>query len=246
MTAMNRRLGIVALAAFAAVSAASVVTARADGATSIPSVLIEFVIDHATFLSPTFARDLSRQLEDYQRGTGHQVIVWIDHTTGGVPIEDWTEKAFTAWAIGRKGHDDGVALFIFSDDRRARIAVGYGLEGEIPDARAGRIIENDLAPKVAAGDRDGGVKASVDALTAAIGGAPEPRRPAQKVTPLGALFPVLFFVVVLIIARRHPWALLLIGGRGGFGGGGFGGGGFGGGFSGGGGRTGGGGASGGW
>jgi len=255
MTAMRRRPRIVAVAAVTATAAAAAFmvaarsVARAAEPTAIPPAPTEFVTDHAGFLSPAYASQLSRELEDYQRGTGHQLIVWIDRTTGGVPIEDWTVKAFTAWGIGRKGHDDGVALFVFSDDRRMRIAVGYGLEGAVPDARAGRIIQNDMAPRIRAGDRDGAVKAGVDALIAAIGGAPEPRRPGSNASPVGVLFPVLFFIIVALIARRHPWAWLLIGsGRGGgWGGGGWGGGGGGGGgFSGGGGSTGGGGASGGW
>jgi uncharacterized protein len=254
MTASTRRLGLVALAAVAIAAGAAARAARADGPAPIPPAPTEFVTDHAGFLSPSFASELSRKLEDYQRGTGHQVIVWIDHTTGGVPIEDWANKAFVAWGVGRKGHDDGVAMFIFSDDRAMRIEVGYGLEGNVPDARAGRIIKDNMAPRIRAGDRDGAVKAGVDALIAAIGGAPEPKRPGAQGAPvLGVLFPIVFFIIVLLVSRRHPWVWLLIGsgrgggwgGRGGgWGGGGWGGGG--GGFSGGGGRSGGGGASGGW
>jgi uncharacterized protein len=254
MTAINRRLGLVAVAAALAVATAvGAGAARAGGPTPIPPAPNQFVTDRAGFLSAPFAAQLSQKLEDYQRGTGHQVIVWIDRTTGGVPIDDWANKAFVAWGVGRKGHDDGVAMFIFSDDHKMRIEVGYGLEGNVPDARAGRIVANEMAPRIRAGDHDGAVQAGVDALIAAIGGAPEPKRPggAKNVGVLGAIFPVLFFVIIFFIARRHPWALLFLGsGRGGGGwgggGGGWGGGGGGGGFSGGGGSSGGGGASGGW
>jgi uncharacterized protein len=242
---------IVALAAVV-VAGAAVGIARAQS-TPIPSAPTAFVTDRAGFLSPAYAAELSRQLEDYERGTGHQLIVWIDRTTGGVPLEDWTVKAFKAWGVGRKGHNDGVALFIFSDDRKLRIEVGYGLEGNVPDARAGRIIQNDMVPRIRAGDRDGAVKAGVDSLIAAIGGAPEPRRSGSggKASLLAVIVPLLFFVGLLLFSRRHPWGLLLIGsqwGGGGWGGRGGGGGGWsgGGGFSGGGGSSGGGGASGGW
>jgi uncharacterized protein len=242
--------------ALAVVAAGAVALAGRAGATDgtpIPPAPTEFVTDHAGLMSPGGVAQLSRQLEDYERGTGHQVIVWIDRTTGGVPIEDWAVKAFAAWGVGRKGENDGAALFIFRDDRRMRIEVGYGLEDKVPDARAGRIIDNVIAPRLRAGDADGGVKAGVDALVAAIGGAPEPRRATPKTSPLAVLSPIVFAIVILLIARRHPWALLLLGGRGGgWGGGGWGGGGGGwgggggGGFSGGGGSSGGGGASGGW
>jgi uncharacterized protein len=251
MTAM-RRIRIVALAVVVLVAAGAAASgiARAEAPTPIPAAPTAFVTDRAGFLTPAFAAKLATRLEDYERGTGHQVIVWIDRTTGGVPIDDWAVKAFSAWGIGRKGHDDGVAMFIFSDDRRIRIEVGYGLEGNVPDARAGRIVENDMAPRIRDGDRDGAVEAGVNALLAAIGGAPEPRRPGARGSSVLGLIPLALFVALLFWRLRHPRGFVFIGGGGGWGGGGWGGGGWGGGggggFSGGGGSSGGGGASGGW
>ena len=130
-----------------------------------------------------------------------------------MPIDDWANKAFVAWGVGRKGHDDGVAMFIFSDDRRLRIEVGYGLEGNVPDARAGRIIQNDLAPRIRAGDRDGAVQAGVDALIAAIGGAPEPKRPggANNVGLLGALFRSCSSSSCFLSRGATRWVLLFLG-----------------------------------
>ncbi|HMF41001.1 MAG TPA: TPM domain-containing protein [Polyangia bacterium] len=255
MTAVVRhRVVAVAVAALAlAATALGTGPARASGETPIPPSPTAFVTDHAGFLSPEATQQLSWLLESYEHGTGHQVIVYIDRTTGGVPIDDWAVRAFKAWGVGRKQENDGAALFIFSDDHRIRIEVGYGLEDKLPDARAGRIIQNEMAPRIRAGDHDGAVKTGVDQMLAAIGGKPEPRQPtAAKGSLLSVLFPIIFFIVIFLIGRRHPWALLLIGGRswGGRGGGGWGGGGGGwgggGGFSGGGGMSGGGGASGGW
>ena len=253
--ATRGRKRVAALAAFVVAGAAAIAIARAgvDEPTPIPPAPTAFVTDRAGFLSPAYATKLSTQLEDYERGTGHQVIVWIDRTTGGVPIEDWAVRAFSAWGVGRKGHDDGVAMFIFSDDRKLRIEVGYGLEGNVPDARAGRIIQHDMVPRIRAGDRDGAVQAGVDSLIAAIGGAPEPKRPGGG-APGGAgigLIVLAIALAVLLWKARHPTGFMWIGGGGwgggggGWGGGGLGGGG-GGGFSGGGGSSGGGGASGGW
>jgi uncharacterized protein len=258
MAALTRRLGLVALAAVAFAGTAAIGLARADAATPIPAAPSAFVTDRAGFLSPAAVSELSQKLEAYERGTGHQLIVWIDRTTGGVPIEDWAVKAFKAWGVGRKGHDDGVALFIFSDDRTLRIEVGYGLEGNVPDARAGRIVQHDIAPRIRAGDRDGAVRAGVDALIAAIGGAPEPKGRGQAANLrmlmlfLLPLIPVLFTLLAWRAQRSRGYTFIGSGGTwgSGWGGGGWGGGGGGwgggGGFSGGGGSSGGGGASGGW
>ena len=209
------RMRVVALAAFVVAGAAAIARARADGPTPIPPAPTAFVTDRAGFLSPAYATKLTTQLEDYQRGTGHQVIVWIDRTTGGVPIDDWAVRAFAAWGVGRKDHNDGVAMFIFSDDRKLRIEVGYGLEGNVPDARAGRIIQNDMVPRIRAGDRDGAVQAGVDALIAAIGGAPEPKRPGRSAPVAGgiaAIFMLVAFMIFLWKARHSP--IMWIGGRG--------------------------------
>src|SRR5204862_4526944 len=117
VTAVVRHRVVAVAAVFASALVATTLDpgrARAGGETPIPASPTEFVTDRAGFLSPDFASPLTGQLEAYQRGTGHQLIVYIDRTTGGVPIEDWAVRAFKAWGIGRKQENDGAALFIFS------------------------------------------------------------------------------------------------------------------------------------
>jgi uncharacterized protein len=224
--------------------------ARAE--TPVPDAPAQWVTDRAAFLSPQAIGELDARLGAYAAQTGHQLLVYIDRTTGGDPIEDWGAKAFQRWRVGRKGIDDGVVLFIFSDDHRLRIEVGYGLEGSVPDAVASRIINERMVPQIRAGDRDGAVRAGVDALTAAIGApADAARQEAPAPKPIATWKLVLGLVMLLLLigfAVTHPglaWLMLMSigsgrGGRGGFSGGG------GGGFSGGGGSSGGGGASGSW
>ncbi|MEI8257099.1 MAG: TPM domain-containing protein, partial [Deltaproteobacteria bacterium] len=184
----------------------------------------------------------------------HQLVVYIDRSTGGVPIEDWAVRAFAAWRVGRRQFDDGLALFVFSDDRRVRIEVGYGLESVITDAFASRVIRETIAPRVKAGNADGAITGAVDRLVSAIQrGGPDPAAtqspplhpsPWQGVGLARGLLLGLFAVFIVILAIRYPWLAWMIlrglarGGSAGRGGGG--------GFQGGGGRSGGGGASGGW
>jgi len=232
---------------------AAVVTLLAvlAAAAPVPPAPTRWVEDQAGFLSSPARAALDARLEGYERATGHQVVVWIGTTLGGTPLDDWAVRAFAAWKIGRKGLDDGVAIFIFADDRAIDIEVGYGLEDKVPDAIASRIIREVMAPRVRAGDRDGAVTAGADAVLAAIEGRPwtgspaatsSEREPSLVAWILGGLAAIAF----LIFAITHPrMAMLLLWtfmARGRHGGGGFGGGGFGGG----GGRSGGGGARGGW
>lgn len=215
----------------------------------IPPAPSRWVEDRASFLSPPTRVALDVRLEGYERSTGHQVVVWIDKTLQGAPLDDWAVRTFAAWKLGRKGVDDGVALFIFADDRAIDIEVGYGLEDKVPDAIASRIIRETMAPRLQVGDRDGAVTAGVDAVLGAIEGRPWTAQPpvsAAQPTPWvnWVIYGVLG-LIALIFFITHPRAAvwlfwsMLSGGRGG-------GAGRGGGFLGGGGRSGGGGARGGW
>ncbi len=225
----------------------------------VPPPPARWVTDSADFISPQLRVGLDRQLEHLARTTGTQVLVWIGTTTGDTPTEDWTVRAFESWKVGQKGLDNGLVLFIFSQDKKIRIEVGYGLEDRIPDVTASRIIRNQIVPRIQAGDNDGAVVAGVRAILSALGeagavsggaGAAGSRagqhRPRQQIG-LGQIivFVILGIGFLFLLVTNPTLALYLLfsilsGGRGG--GGGFGGGG----FSGGGGRSGGGGATGSW
>lgn len=248
----------------AALAAGLGVLSAAAADLKVPPAPDHWVTDTAGFLSPDAAASLDARLSDYAARTGHQVLVYIGRTTGGVPIEDFAVKAFEAWKVGRKGLDDGLVLFIMADDRSIRIEVGYGLEDKVPDARAFRVINEILVPGIRAGNRDAAVASAVSSLLGLISGEPgapgteepqgAPGRPFGRPISRGesiirTVFIVAAAIFFLILFITHPtlalWLLFSIfsGGRGGGRGGGFGGGG---GFSGGGGRSGGGGASGSW
>jgi uncharacterized protein len=220
------------------------------------------VTDTVGFMSPAAADRLESRLRTYEQQTGHQLLVWIGDTTGDDPIEHWADLAFNKWKVGRTKLDDGLVLFIMAKDRRLRIQVGYGLEGDVPDAIASRIINEAMVPRIRAGDNDGAVEAGMEAAAAATGTplpgstlAPVRRgREPQPLTLLQLIFYGIIGLIILIFLATHPsLALYLLAnifmgsgrrGGGGWDGGGFGGGG--GGWSGGGGRSGGGGASGSW
>jgi len=254
------RFRLTLLALILLFSAASAFAAE----TPIPPAPTRWVTDEAGFMSAEAAKKLDAQIGEYARVSGHQLLIYIGKTTGDAPIEDWAVRAFKAWKIGRKGMDDGLALFIFADDRRLRLEVGYGLEDKVPDAIASRIINEIITPRIKTGDRDGAVIAGIGAIAQVISGQGLPasagaqrsgRVAERKPLTLGQLifFGILAVLLIGFVITNPQLAMLLMimflsgrgGGRGGFGGSsGFGGGG--GGFSGGGGSSGGGGASGSW
>jgi uncharacterized protein len=224
--------------------------------------------DYAGIVRADTARQLNAELTQFERDTSNQIVVAIyPHMQSSSSIEDYSVRVAQAWGVGQRGKKNGAVLFIFSQDRKLFIQVGYGLEGALPDALCKQIIANEITPRFRSGDYTAGVTAGVHALMAAVRG--EYRGTGRTVAEnsntgvSGHGVEFIFFGVILVLiilqgllrARRgfslgrsgsSTWFDWGGGSSGGWGGGGFSGGGGGGSFSGGGGSFGGGGAGGSW
>jgi uncharacterized protein len=242
-------------------------------AQSPPPAPEHYLNDYAGLVGAADAQRLDEKLRRFDQETSSQVLVVIYPELPSPSLEDFTVRAAQSWRVGRKKLDNGVVLFVFVKERKARLEVGYGLEGALPDAMAHRIIDERLAPAFKAGRYAEGLEAAIDAVLAATRGEYTASPPPSEHGGGGSILVLLFlFVPVFFIlssrlrhlpaatydragydAAGNPWVWGVPGrGRrrrgdfwGGGGGGGWGGGG-GGGFSGGGGSFGGGGATGSW
>jgi len=200
---------------------------------------------------------LEQKLEAFERETTNQIAVLLIPALEGDSLEDFSIRLAEKWKIGQKGRNNGAILLIVKNERKLRIEVGYGLEGALPDALAGSIIRNEIAPRFKEGQFYAGVDAGIKAIMAATKGE---YRPAKK-NPQGSQGLPLWVPLVLILVVGSFMVMSAVGrkrhyhsggSRGWTSGGGYWGGGggsfgdSGGGFSGGGGDFGGGGASGDW
>ncbi len=212
-----------------------------------------YVNDHAGLLSEREKAGLEALLRRFEAETTAQVVLLIIPSLEGDSLEDFSMRVAESWKVGQKGRDNGVIFLVAVGDRKARIEVGYGLEGALTDAQSGRILRNLVFPAFKRGDYYGGIQAGLVGILQQIRGeftAEPTRRTAvdrrSRARASGLLIPLILFL--LLFSRAGRFFLLggLLGGMwGGRGRGGMGGGGFGG-FSGGGGGFGGGGASGSW
>ncbi len=211
-----------------------------------------FVTDFAGLLTGEERSVLEQTLSGYEKSSGNELSVVTLPNLNGEPIENVAVDLFAKWGIGKKKKDNGALLLVARDDRQMRIEVGYGLEGELTDALASRIIRNTLTPAFRQGKYFEGIQTGVNQMIAALSGE-IPQFPDEQAQPdaapewMGVLVFMLigFFVFTQITLRKRRGGGVWWLGGGGFGGGSSGGGG--GGFGGfGGGSSGGGGASGGW
>jgi uncharacterized protein len=188
----------------------------ARGASSPPPPPKHHFDDRAGFVSAADASRLDARLAELERQTGHQVVVAIFPALPEPVMEEFTVKTAQAWRVGQEALDNGVVLFVFAKDRKLRLEVGYGLEDRIPDALAGRIINETIVPRLRAGDAAGALEAGIDAIVAATRGEyrpvaapPPPVATAPNTIVLtsddvrGFLALVVGFVTALFVVRER-------------------------------------------
>jgi uncharacterized protein len=171
-------------------------------ATEVPK-LAQHVTDTTGTLSPDQVAELDQRLAEFEKRKGSQVAVYMIPTLNGQSLEDAALAAAEKNRLGRAKVDDGVLLFIAKDDRKVRIEVGYGLEGAIPDAKAGRIIREYLAPNFRKGDYYQGINEATGAIVQLIDGEelPQPLQDEQTdQPPPGGVFALFIGVFIGLMA----------------------------------------------
>ncbi len=129
-----------------------------------------YVTDRANLLSQETKDRLEAILRAYEVKTTHQIVLAIFPSLEGEVLEDFSIHLADQWKVGQKGRDNGVIFLIFPKDRQMRIEVGYGLEGILPDASAGQILNGIVSPYFQKGDFEGGVVAGIQAIIQATEG----------------------------------------------------------------------------
>lgn len=142
---------------------------------------IFFVNDFASLLNPTQRDALEQRVRALQEKNGAELAVVTIKSLEGGHIDDFANKLFRRWGVGQKGKNNGVMLLVALDDRKMRIEVGRGLEPIIPDALAGRIIDEELRPQFRQGNFPEGLKRGAERIAAIIErGEPPSRLEAVK------------------------------------------------------------------
>lgn len=164
------------------------------------------VIDTTGTLDAGQASQLRQQALDLQQRKGAQLQLLMVPSTQPETIDQYTQRVFDQWKLGRKGVDDAVLIVVAKDDRRVRIQPGYGLEGAIPDAIANRVIQEYMAPRFRQNDYGGGLADATAVLVKLVDGEalPEPQsthQPERRQGGDGWIFGLVFGLVAASFVR---------------------------------------------
>jgi uncharacterized protein len=224
------------------------------------------VNDFADVIPPAHEQKLLAITSQLLQKTRTTVVVVTMPDIGGAEYNDYANRLYSTWGIGKKGEDKGVLIFVTVKERKMRIETGYGVEGILPDGLVGEIRDRYMLPYLSQDKFGEGLLNGTLAVAQIIAkdsnveltGQPPAKAPRKRRSGLSFFPLILLFIFLMFASRRRggSWLLflpLLLGAGGGYGprygSGGLGGsfGGFGGGFGGfGGGMSGGGGAGGGF
>jgi uncharacterized protein len=142
-----------------------------------------YVNDFAAVLADSDETYLEDYLRTLERDTSAEVAIATVASLDGMTIEEYANRLFADWGIGKKERDNGVLLLVSIRDRAVRIEVGYGLEPILPDGRVGEIIRTVVIPEFRAGNYPRGIGQAIDRIATIIREREAPTPVAQTAVP---------------------------------------------------------------
>jgi uncharacterized protein len=187
-----------------------------------------YVQDFANILSENEEiqmRNMGRSIEDQ---TTSQIAVLTINSIGETSIEEYAVEAYRKYGLGTEENNNGVLLVLAMQEKKIRIEVGYGLEGTIPDGKAGRILDEYAIPHLKNGQPNLAVMNTYQALANEVSGTNEfgnaPSEPQQQDFPIPTWLLIIIVIGVVVLdfmffGGTLTYLLLSIISRGGGGGG---------------------------
>ena len=160
------------------------------------------IVDQTGTLTAGQIQQLADKIAASRKEKSYQIGILILPTLGNDEyLEGYSLKVARGWGIGEKDTSNGVLLLIVKDDRNLRIEVGRGLEGDLTDVRANRIIRNVITPKFKEGKYFEGISDGVNSIQLAVAAKPDPA--AAKTTESvdwGAIVSTAVFIGIAVLS----------------------------------------------
>lgn len=163
------------------------------------------VMDLAQMLSAQEREDLSKFAYEINTHNGPQITILTVNDLQDFAIEDYSLKVAEKWQLGTKKAGNGILVLISKNDRKMRIEVGEGIEGEITDYDTAQYTRQVFPEYFRRGDYHGALRLFMEDVAKKFNiknseENPYVRRvaPARQGSPLGPLLP--FFVIVLVVS----------------------------------------------
>ena len=168
------------------------------------------VIDEVGILSAEFKNSLTPLLISLNNQTGIQLQLYFFDQLEDETIETYSIKVADKWRLGGEKEDKGLIFLLALRNKKMRLEVGQGLEGDITDLQAKRILD-ELRPYLKNADYEEATKVLVSQIFLKLGVDEKtlqtlaPKRVRKNtVSGGGTLIIFLLFLFLSIIQRFFP------------------------------------------
>jgi uncharacterized protein len=127
-----------------------------------------YVLDEANVISPKTEAMIVNTSEELNSKTKAQVAVVTLKSLNNQPLEDVSLEILRQWKLGDKKLNNGLLILVVPSEHLSRIEVGYGLEGALPDAKTGRIQDENMIPAFKEGNYDLGLSKGYKAVVSEV------------------------------------------------------------------------------
>ena len=127
-----------------------------------------YVYDGAQVLSEETEQYIRRASQELENKTDAQIVVVTISSLEGRSLEEYATELFRQWGIGDEKKNNGVLLLCAVEDRQFRVEVGYGMEGDLPDGKTGRMQDIYIIPLLQENKFDEGIKNGYNAFLQAV------------------------------------------------------------------------------
>ncbi len=167
------------------------------------------LVDEALMFTSTESQQISALVEQLNKKANVQLAILTIRSLGEDTIETAAMSVAEAWKLGKKGKDRGLLLLIAPNDRRMRLEVGYGLEGDLTDIYSKQLLADHLRPYFRDGRFADGVMSTILAVGEKLGVklegvdlVPLPRQGPKRGAPVPfTLILFLFFLFISFLRR---------------------------------------------
>ncbi len=165
----------------------------------------KLVNDLAGLFTDIQETELEKVLVAFDDSTSNQITVVTVNDLEGYEASEYATRIGLDWGVGSEKFDNGIVILVkpkTSTSGQVFIAVGYGLEGAVPDAYAKRIINNEMIPRFMENDYYGGVQNACEVLMKLASGEISQLREYEDDDDIYAIIALLliFSLIVFLVA----------------------------------------------
>jgi len=157
-----------------------------------------WVNDFANVIDDQTEATLNQRISEFEQKTSNEIAVVTIPSLVDESLEGFSIKLAEKWKVGKEDKDNGIILLFAIKEKKVRLEVGYGLEGVINDAKAGRILDDYVVAFRNEGNYTKAAESGVEGIIKNIGEEPWTKEQSNQIS-IYVILLIIGLVVLVII-----------------------------------------------